>query len=182
MSKIFIFESSWKNYWIAYAIFYFILIHMGWYDTQTLWMFFVWLFVFFWIYTLLRVAKDISRRTTHLWTQVICIFVIVLLTPVIGLPVYFLLRPIPRKDILQEHQEITEFLHAQTVTCYACGWANIHEHMFCVFCGEKLKHACKNCNRWFAIGYLFCPYCATPSEQVDTHMDTDEWAIENHLF
>lgn len=134
-------------------------------DAQTLWMFFVWVFVFFWIYTLLWVAKDISRRTNHLGTQVVCVFVIVFLTPILWLPVYFLLRPIPRKDILLEQQEITELLHAQTVTCYSCGGANIHEHMFCVFCGEKLKQSCTNCKRRFAVGYLYCPYCATPGQE-----------------
>jgi hypothetical protein len=138
---------------------------MNWTEAETLWMFFVWLFVFFRIYTLLWVAKDISRRTNHLGTQVVCVFVIVLLTPIVWLPVYFLLRPITRKDVLLEQQEISDLLHAQTVTCYACWWANIHEHMFCVFCGEKLKQPCTSCKRWFTIWYLYCPYCATAAPE-----------------
>lgn len=144
---------------------------MTWSEAQTLWMFFVWLFVFFWIYTLLWVAKDISRRTNQLGTQVLCVFVIVLFTPVIWLPVYFLLRPIPRKDILLEQQEISELLHAQTVTCYVCGGANIHEHMFCVFCWEKLKQQCAWCHKWFAIWYLYCPFCATGASQLSEHKE-----------
>lgn len=140
---------------------------MNWSNTETLWMLFLGLFVLFWIYSLLWVAKDISWRTNHLGTQLICIFSLALFTPILWLPIYFLLRPIPRKDILLEQQEISELLHAQTVVCYACGWANIHEHMFCVFCGEKLKQVCSICKKWFVIGYLYCPYCATPAPKND---------------
>lgn len=156
------------------AQFFLVFFHvMNWSWGEILWMFFVGLFVLFWIFTLLRVAKDISRRTNHLGTQVICIFIIVLLTPIIWLPVYFLLRPITRKDVLLQQQEITDLLHAQTVSCYACGWANTHEHMFCVFCWEKLKQACPTCKKRFVIWYLYCPFCATPANE-PPHTN-DEW-------
>ena len=147
-------------------IFYLRFIVMNYDDTGLLWMFFVGLFVFFWIYTLLRVAKDISRRTNHLWIQVLCVFVIVLLTPLVGLPVYFLLRPIPRKDVLLAQEEMNELLHAQTIMCATCWSSNLHEHLFCVFCGEKLKHPCSTCHKMFAIWYKYCPYCSQPSPSI----------------
>lgn len=138
-------------------------------DTSVLLLFFVWIFVFFWIYTLLWVAKDISWRTNHLWTQVLCLFTIVFLTPVLWLPVYFFLRPLPRKDFLQQQEAFSELCYAQTIHCHICGGANMHDHLYCVFCGEKLKQQCEQCKKWYVLWYLYCPYCATPAVQEDDH-------------
>lgn len=124
------------------------------------WYFVLGLFIFFRIFTLLRVAKDISRRTKHLGMQILSLFVIVLLTPILWLPVYFLLRPLPRYELLDEQEEIKDLMNAQNIICTQCDGPNLYEHTFCVFCGEKLKNACPTCWKQVALWYFFCPFCA----------------------
>jgi hypothetical protein len=77
--------------------------------------------------------------------QILSLFVIVLFTPIIGLPVYFLLRPLPRYELLDEQDEINNLMSAQNIICTHCDGPNLYEHTFCVFCGEKLKNACPAC-------------------------------------
>jgi hypothetical protein len=131
-----------------------------WANATMLWYFVLGLFIFFWIFTLLRVAKDISRRTKHLGMQILSLFVIVLLTPIVWLPVYFLLRPLPRYELLDEQDEIKDLMSAQNIICTHCDGPNLYEHTFCVFCGEKLKNACRACWKQVALWYFFCPFCA----------------------
>lgn len=136
-------------------------------DLQTLWILLIWLFVFFRVYSLLWVAKDISRRTSHTGMQILSIIVIVIFTPIIWLPIYFLIRPIQRKDMLLQQEELLDYLESQTIICQACGGVNAYEYEFCVFCGEKIKHVCSWCKKQYAINYLYCPYCAQKSNLTD---------------
>ena len=48
---------------------------------------------FIWIRSVLWVTKDISNRSDSLLKQIICIVITFVLTPIVGLPIYFLLRP-----------------------------------------------------------------------------------------
>lgn len=133
---------------------------------------FLGLFVFFRVYALLRVAKDISRRTSQIGMQLLCIAVIVLWTPILWLPIYFLLRPVQRKDVLVEQEELLEYLYAQTSICQACGWINQKDHLYCVFCGEKLKSICTNCGEQYVRVYRYCPHCAHDS--LDTTSEAND--------
>lgn len=137
-------------------------------DAQIVLLLLGWLFVLFRIYTLIRVAKDISWRTAHTGTQLFSIALITFFTPIFWLPLYFLLRPVQRKDVLQYQQEIEDLLQSQTIHCQSCGWANFHDHLFCVFCGEKIKQLCSRCAWRYSSNYLFCPYCAEKSDRKES--------------
>lgn len=49
---------------------------------------------FLWILTIIRVSKDIYARTKSITLQIISILLVTLLTPIIGMPLYLVIRPI----------------------------------------------------------------------------------------
>lgn len=122
--------------WESYSIFLFVMV----------------LFILFWIYSLLWVAKDISWRTNSLRFQVFCIVLIAFTTPLIWLPVYFLMRPVQRFDT----KKVT---WTPEIQCQSCGASNDPTHEYCTSCGDKLTHACIWCQKNIPVTYVYCPYC-----------------------
>ena len=46
-----------------------------------------------WIFLILWVAKDASHRSDSLFFQLVAVLIIVITTPLIGIPLYLLIRP-----------------------------------------------------------------------------------------
>jgi hypothetical protein len=120
----------------------------------------IWLALFFRIYALLWVAKDISMRSDHLWLQVLCILLILLLTPIFGLPIYFLIRPV-QSDYYDA--DLAYAMMVDSIQCLQCHHRNPKEFEFCAYCGSKLKYPCKECKKAYAIDYDYCPFCGAPN-------------------
>lgn len=119
------------------------------------------LVAFLWIYCLLWVAKDSSTRTEHFSFQLLSILLILLGTPLIWLPLYFLIRP-----IRQQAGELTpreQAYLAEGIFCAHCEGRNSKEFEFCVYCGSKLKHPCKECKKPYPLDYEYCPFCGAPN-------------------
>jgi hypothetical protein len=51
-------------------------------------------FIFLWLISIIRVAKDISARTNSTLLQIVSILLVTLLTPIIGLPLYKIIKPV----------------------------------------------------------------------------------------
>jgi hypothetical protein len=111
------------------------------------------------IYAILWVAKDIASRTQSGWMQCLSILLIVVATPLIGLPLYFLMRP----QVIQRDEYWKQQLLSSSIECVYCSQRNAREFEFCTFCGEKLKHACKQCHKPYALSYEYCPFCGGPN-------------------
>lgn len=126
--------------------------------------FLVVILLLFRIYSLLRVVKDISRRTDHLGFQLFSILLILILTPFLGLPIYFLVRPMQRKDISYRLRQ--DLLAVESTTCQACGQRNAKSHEFCAVCWEKLKKQCEACQKHYPRDYEHCPFCGIDNDAV----------------
>lgn len=63
--------------------------------------------VLLWIFLILWVAKDASHRSESLFFQLVAVLIIVITTPLIGLPLYLLIRP--STTILE--RELYDMLH-----------------------------------------------------------------------
>lgn len=115
-----------------------------------------------WIYAILRTARDISARTQSAGLQALSVIMILLLTPIIGIPLYFLIRPQStlRDDFWKQQ------LAQQGISCVFCWERNAKEFEFCTFCGEKLKQNCKQCKKPYALSYEYCPFCGGPNIDV----------------
>jgi RNA polymerase subunit RPABC4/transcription elongation factor Spt4 len=118
-----------------------------------------------WISTIVWVAKDSAQRTDSLWLHTIYIILVTLLTPVIGLPLYLLVRPSTyQKDRLPWRESMI----LKNTPCKSCGMMNLHHHQFCVFCGESIVHECKECHQSYPHHYEYCFHCGGPNIEKKT--------------
>lgn len=117
---------------------------------------FVWLL---WLYSILRVARDIAQRTQNSWMQFFSVAWVIFLTPIVGVPLYFLMRP----HSLQYDEYRREQMVVESIACVFCQQRNPREFEFCTFCWEKLKNACRQCHKPYALSYEYCPFCGGPN-------------------
>lgn len=135
------------------------------YLIQTNWIWFVFktaliFFIFLRIISIIWVAKDISARTHKTFLQIICILIITLLSPILWLPIYAIIRPI---HYIKDHIPWREALALSLTWCYNCESLNPKENEFCTNCGEPLKLECKKCSHKSAYNEIYCADCWSPN-------------------
>jgi hypothetical protein len=118
------------------------------------------LFIFFWIVAIIWTTKDIVNRTNSFSLQVISIVLVTLLSPIVGLPLYHLIKPISyKKDRIPRREACASNL----VSCYNCSTLNPKEYVCCIACGERLKVKCKECGNSYAHSFAYCNICGAPN-------------------
>ncbi|HOG14983.1 MAG TPA: hypothetical protein PK674_00115 [Candidatus Absconditabacterales bacterium] len=118
------------------------------------------LFVFLRIISIIWVAKDISARTNSLLLQISSIVLITFFTPIIGIPLYHIIKPIGYK---KDKMPWREACVSNSTICINCGTINAKEHKCCIYCGKKLTIKCKECNMEYPHNYRYCPKCGGPN-------------------
>jgi len=117
-----------------------------------------------WLASVLWVYRDISARTRDPVSQTVSVAIAVVM-PLIGLPIYFALRP---SETLQEahdreieQEAMLSEMHSVT-SCPNCRRPVEGDFMVCAYCGTGLKQPCASCGRPLRPAYRYCPHCATP--------------------
>ncbi len=117
-----------------------------------------------WFASILWVYRDIQARTRDPITQAIGVGISVVF-PLVGLPVYWVVRP---QETLQEaydrqleQEAILSELHSVT-GCPNCRRPISDDFMVCAYCGTALKAPCNSCGRLLQFSWRVCPTCATP--------------------
>ena len=117
-------------------------------------------FIFLWIISIIWVAKDILARTQNSGLQTLSILLVTFLTPILGLPLYFVIRPVYyKKDLIPRRESCALNL----IACAYCSTLNPKEYECCISCGEKLKISCKECGHQYPHAYAYCPICGAPN-------------------
>lgn len=118
-------------------------------------------FFVFWGALVVWVIKDITNRTTNLLLQVIAILLVLVFTPLFGLPIYLLIRP--RSTIFEQYYEDAELetleSEEQTHTCFSCNAAIERDFHFCPYCRVELRKNCISCEHLIQKNWQLCPYC-----------------------
>ncbi|MQC17093.1 MAG: hypothetical protein DWG82_02520 [Chloroflexi bacterium] len=117
-----------------------------------------------WFASILWVYRDIQARSRDAVTQSIGVGIAVVF-PLVGLPVYMVVRP---QETLQEaydrqleQEAILSELHAVT-GCPNCRRPVQDDFHVCAYCGTSLKTQCTACGRLLQFSWRVCPSCATP--------------------
>lgn len=92
--------------------------------------------------------------------QLFSALLVTVLSPLVGLPLYLAFRPLVYK---WERGYWREAMTRGTVVCPHCHSLVDEQHKACVFCGENLRTACKECEAQFYRGYGYCPECGAPN-------------------
>lgn len=117
-----------------------------------------------WFASILWVYRDIQARTRDPMTQAIGVGISVVF-PLVGLPVYMVVRPAETLqdayDRQLEQEAILSELHSVT-GCPNCRRPVNDDFMVCAYCGTALKSPCSSCGRLLQFSWRVCPTCATP--------------------
>jgi hypothetical protein len=106
------------------------------------------------------VTKDIINRTNSFSLQIISILFVTFLTPLVWLPIYFLIRPLSYK---RDRIPRREACASNLIPCYNCNTLNSKEYVCCIACGERLKVKCKECGNSYAHSFAYCNICGAPN-------------------
>ena len=117
-----------------------------------------------WLASVLWVYRDVQARSRDPITQAIGVAISVVF-PIVGLPVYMVVRP---QETLQdaydrqlEQEAILSELHSVT-GCPNCRRPVSDDFMVCAYCSTALKSPCNSCGRLLQFSWRVCPTCATP--------------------
>lgn len=120
-----------------------------------------------WIASILWVRRDIQSRTTDPVSHLIGVAIAVVF-PIVGLPIYFIVRPTDTLMAAYDRQLEQEALLAELQTVSACPNCRRpvqDEFTVCAFCATPVNLGCIRCGHQLRLPWRFCPYCATPRAQ-----------------
>lgn len=115
--------------------------------------------IILWIWSILWVTRDISKRTDSLFFQVISILLVSVGTPFIWFPLYFVIRP--SKFLFDEYWR--ESVQVLSIQCLECGTFNYKDNAYCTECGKDLKIKCKECWEKYYNWHGYCNVCGAPN-------------------
>lgn len=117
--------------------------------------------VLLWAGSVLWVYRDVRTRSEDATTHVVALALAVIF-PLVGLPIYFVLRPretfIEAYDRRLEQDALLSELHA-VHACPNCRRPVQEEFSLCAYCGTPLKQPCGQCGRPLLTLWHNCPYC-----------------------
>ena len=122
--------------------------------------------LFLWISCVIWIIRDSSMRWNGIFAQFFHVLLVVLLTPLFWLPVYFLFRPSPIELLYAEssnEDEISPGLH-----CHECQHSIGSDFTNCPYCGILLVKKCKSCDHMIRTNWKVCPYCADDTGENET--------------
>ena len=107
--------------------------------------------------------RDIRSRSRDVLAHILATLLVILL-PIIGLVIYFMLRPQETlAEIYERSLEQEALLQAieEPEICPGCGQRVRGNYLYCPACHTKLKTACPMCNHPLHLRWSLCPYCGT---------------------
>lgn len=112
-------------------------------------------FIVIWCAFIIWTVKDITARSGNILVQVFCILVVIVLTPILGLPIYLLIRP------ANKYQTETMESVQDAFSCPKCGGEVEEDFFFCPHCKHELLFKCQKCGKLCESTWHACPYCGT---------------------
>ena len=117
-----------------------------------------------WVTTILWAYRDIRGRSRDPLSQLVGVAIVVGL-PLVGIPLYLVLRPTATLqqvyDRQLEQEAILSELHSISA-CPTCRRPVQGDFQVCPHCATSLKEACTQCGQLLTHAWRHCPFCATP--------------------
>ena len=130
-------------------------------NIDLIWYILLFPFIFFWIWSILFIVRDISHRTNSLIYQ---LFSILLWTiPVVWFMLYFVFRP----HRLLDDKDWRLIINTLSIQCLDCWEFNHKDNRFCTSCWDSLVISCKECTKKYYKWYDYCPYCWAPNLEIE---------------
>ena len=118
---------------------------------------------YYWLIAIPWAYRDIRSRTHDPLSQLIGVALVVAL-PLLGIPLYLVLRPSETLQQLHDRQIEQEAILSELYSvsaCPSCRRPVQDDFMACPYCRAVLKEPCASCSRLLMRAWRHCPYCAT---------------------
>lgn len=113
-----------------------------------------------WLASVIWTVRDITDRTGNLIIQTFSVLLVVIFTPILGLPLYLLIRP--RTTLAEKYYEEAGLAEAEYVSaCPNCEREVGEEFRFCPHCGHELLEECPDCGAPKDKDWKFCASCGS---------------------
>lgn len=113
-----------------------------------------------WLASVIWTVRDITDRTGNVLIQTFSVLLVVIFTPILGLPLYLLIRP--RTTLAEKYYEEAGIAESEYVSvCPKCDGEVGEDFRFCPHCGEELLDACANCGAPKEKDWKFCAVCGS---------------------
>lgn len=117
-----------------------------------------------WLASVIWTVRDITDRTGNLIIQTFSVLLVVIFTPILGLPLYLLIRP--RTTLAEKYYEEAGIAEAEYVSeCPGCGEEVGEEFRFCPHCGHELLEECPACGAPKDKDWKFCASCGSDGKE-----------------
>ncbi len=123
--------------------------------------FFIAYVVALWASLIVWTFRDIQSRTNDLLVQTLSTLLVVLFN-LLGLAIYFILRP--HETLTEAYQRSLEeetLLQdiEQKELCPGCRHTIEDEYQVCPYCRTRLRRECPHCSKLLDLDWNACPYC-----------------------
>lgn len=113
-----------------------------------------------WLASVIWTVRDITDRTGNLIIQTFSVLLVVIFTPILGLPLYLLIRP--RTTLAEKYYEEAGLAEAEYVSeCPNCHREVGEEYRYCPHCGHELLEECPDCGAPKGKDWKFCASCGS---------------------
>lgn len=118
-----------------------------------------------WLASVIWTVRDITDRTGNLFIQTFSVLLVVIFTPILGLPLYLLIRP--RTTLAERYYEEAGLHESEYVSeCPRCHTEVGEDYRFCPHCGEELLDECAACGAPKNKDWKFCASCGSNGKPV----------------
>lgn len=117
--------------------------------------------LFFWVVVIGWVVADSRGRYERNWMRILAISVVILV-PLFGLLIYFIIRPrstADEEEMLELERRYLRFEAAGLGDCPSCGCELLPNYVFCPRCGRELRKKCPSCDIYLEQDWYVCPFC-----------------------
>ncbi|MDQ1343851.1 MAG: hypothetical protein QG650_571 [Patescibacteria group bacterium] len=113
-----------------------------------------------WLASVIWTVRDITDRTGNLLIQTFSVLLVVVFTPILGLPLYLLIRP--RTTLAERYYEEAGIAESEYVSvCPDCDTEVGEDFRYCPHCGGQLLDECPACGAPKDKDWKFCASCGS---------------------
>ncbi|PIS32326.1 hypothetical protein COT40_00610 [Candidatus Peregrinibacteria bacterium CG08_land_8_20_14_0_20_41_10] len=126
--------------------------------------------IILWLAIVVWTVKDAASRSGNVFFQVVSIILVILLTPLLGLPIYFIIRPartLGERSYLEAEDALaseTEKLKQENF-CPVCREPLKEDYLYCPNCQTQVRKHCLHCRRLYLRKLQICPYCGKNNKE-----------------
>lgn len=127
------------------------------------------LLIALWLSLIVWALRDMRSRSRDPFAQFLAAMLVAAL-PVVGIIIYFILRP-PETLVEAYERALEEEALLQEIeerpTCPGCSRTVEKNWLLCPYCHTRLRKACRDCNALLALNWNLCPYCG--NQKIDPY-------------